>query len=211
MFEGNLCSKWSQAFGLVNYHSNHGDLATPSAFYLPCSWTTSGYPVRSNLILIKRFRRCWRFELYSLIHCQRLLVHSLRLLSDWLRGYIYIYMVAPPPPKKKPMFSTKQWYLQCFTHILACRFWKLFLGGSHILIIYKIYMTCKEETLKIQLSSSSCPILPQNRKTEKPKNWIHMENLFLDLSGKFSFSVFLSLSFSANIPTWLRKCSRIVP
>ena len=105
------------------------------------------------------------------------------------------------PPPKNLCFQQKQWYLQCFRHILACRFGKLLLGGSQILIIYKIWMTCKEETLKIQLSSSSCPILPQNWKTEKLKNWIHMENLFLDLSGKFSFSVF----------QFLRKYSGIVP
>ena len=36
-----------------------------------------------------------------------------------------------------------------------------------------------------------------------------MENLFLDLSGKFSFSVFLFFSFSANIPKCLRKYSGI--
>ena len=38
--------------------------------------------------------------------------------------------------------------------------------------------------------------------TEKLKNWIHMENLFLDLSGKNSFSVF---------QFWFRKYSGIVP
>ena len=42
-------------------------------------------------------------------------------------------------------------------------------------------MTCKEETLKKQLSTCSCPIL---QKTEKLKNWIHMENLCLNETEK---------------------------
>ena len=64
-------------------------------------------------------------------------------------------------------------------------------------------MTCKEETLKKQLSTCSCPILQKTEKlknwihmenlclneTEKLKNWIHMENLCLHVPGKFSFSV----------------------
>ena len=160
---------------------------------------------------IPKVLKVWTLFTYSLSKTFGTFPEVIKWLVTWVYIYIYIWWPPPPPKKKNLCFQQKQWYLQCFTHILACRFWKLFLGGSHILIIYKIYMTCKEETLKIQLSSSSCPILPQNRKTEKLKNWIHMENLFLDLSGKFSFSVFLSLSFSANIPTWLRKCSRIVP
>ena len=100
------------------------------------------------------------------------------------------------------------------------RFWPVdcgsfFWGGIHIFIICKIYMTCKKETLKIQLSNSSCPILPQNwktkklknRKTEKQINWIHIKNLFLDLSGKFNFSIFLFFNFS--LFQFLRKYAEI--
>ena len=49
---------------------------------------------------------------------------------DMYYKYIYIYMVAPP--KKNLCFLQKYCYLQCFTHILASRFWELFWGAPYV-------------------------------------------------------------------------------
>ena len=99
-------------------------------------------------------------------------------------------MVAPPP---NLCFQQKQWYLQCFTQILACRFGKLFLGGSHILIIYKIYMTCREETLKIQLTKL------KNRKTEKLNPYGESLPGSLWKIQFFSFSVSLQIFRNSSV------------
>ena len=51
--------------------------------------------------------------------------------------YIYIYIGAPPT--KNLCFVQEQWYLPCFTHILASGFWELLFGGAaYINKIYKI-------------------------------------------------------------------------
>ena len=110
---------------------------------------------------------------------------------------IYIYGCRPP--------KTYVSYKHSGIYSVSRTFWPLdfgsfFWGGT----ICKWYIqnkwyVCNEETLKKHLYSCSCPIWCN--KTEKLKNRIHMENLFLDLSGKNSFSVF----------QFFRKYSGIVP
>ena len=92
----------------------------------------------------------------------------------------------------------KQWYLQCFTHILASRFWELLLGRAPY-----INNTYKIDDMKWRDSQKTIIQLFLPYDAIKLKNWIHMENLFLNVPGKKKI-VFQFYSF-------FRKYSRIVP
>ena len=99
--------------------------------------------------------------------------------------YIYIYIWWPPPKKKKTyVFNKNSGIYSVSRTFLPVDLGSFFWGGH----ISKSYIE-NTKHVKKRLSKYNYPVAPVLfcHKTEKLKNWIHMENLFLDLSGKFSF------------------------
>ncbi len=86
-----------------------------------------------------------------------------------------------------------------------------------IVVLISMSWLCTSSSQLIFFITQKCQnysgIVPEpklkNWKTEKLKNWIHMENLFLDLYGKFSFSVFQFFGFLV-FQFWFRNYSGIV-